>query len=120
MRRFLGLFTRFAWLAICVAALVGALQGYRGKSDWQVEEDLALEMTVLGFPASLLVVIGFMLAGFVLERFGISLRSSSRAEMIATWFIFVLAGCIQWFLVVPYLIRSWRDAHNERSNTEGK
>jgi len=28
--------------------------------------------------------------------------------MIATWIIFAIAGYIQWFLVIPYLIRSWR------------
>ena len=108
MRRFFGLFTRFAWLAICIAALVSALHGYRGKSDWQVEEGLAAEMIVLGFPSSVLVAICFTLFGFVLEKLGIGLPSSSGAEMIATWIIFAIAGYIQWFLVIPYLVRSWR------------
>lgn len=120
MRRFFGLFTRLTWLAICVAALVGALHGYHGRSDWKVEESLASEMIVLGFPASLLVVIGFMLVGFVLERFGTGLPSSSRAEMTVTWSMLLIAGYIQWFLVVPSLIRSWRNAHSRRSNTEVK
>jgi hypothetical protein len=120
MRRFLGLFTRFAWLAICVAALVGALHGYQGRSDWKMEEGLGFEMLVLGFPASLLVVIVFMLIGFVLQMLGTGLPSSSRAEMVATWFILVIAGYIQWFRVVPYLIRSWRNNHSERATTEVK
>ena len=104
----------FAWLAICVAALVGALRGYRGQSDWRREEGLAAEMMVLGFPASLLVAVGFMTVGFVLGIFGTNLPSSSRAEMVMTWIIFVLAGCIQWLVVVPYLIRRLRNAHAVR------
>ena len=117
MRKVIGFALRFAWLAICVAALVGALRGYRGKSDWRMEEGLGAEMIVLGFPASLLVAIGFMAVGFVLERFGISLPSSTRAEMITTWLIFVAGGCIQWFVVVPYLVRRWRNVHTGRTTT---
>lgn len=109
---------RFAWLGICVAALVAALRGYRGASDFMVEEGLALEMMALGFPASLLVWMGFAIVGFTLERFGLSLPSSSRPEMIATWFLFVIAGYVQWFVVVPYLIRSWRNAPRKRADTE--
>jgi hypothetical protein len=82
-----------------------------------MEEGLGSEMMVLGFPASLLVAIGFMAVGFVLERLGISLPSSSRAEMITTWLIFVVGGCIQWFVVVPYLVRRWRNVHTGRTTT---
>jgi len=117
-RWFLGLFARFAWLGICVAALVAALRGYRGASDFMVEEALALQMMALGFPSSLVVWIGFVVVGFTLERFGLSLPSSSRPEMIATWFLLVIAGYTQWFVVVPHLIRSWRNAHSKRANTE--
>ena len=120
MRKFLGLSARFAWLAICVLALVGALRGYQGKSDWKIEEDLLLTVTVLGFPASLLVVIGFMGIGFLLQQFGISLPPPSRADMITTWFILVIAGYIQWFLVVPHLIRSWRNPNSEKPNAQAK
>jgi hypothetical protein len=118
MRKFLGLFARLGWLALCVIALVSALHAYRGKSDWQVEEGLAAEMMVLAFPSSFLVVIGFMTIGFVLERFGVGLPSPSPAEMVATWFIFVIAGYFQWFLVIPYLIRRWRSVRIAGANSE--
>jgi hypothetical protein len=98
--------------------LVGALHGYQGKPDWKVEEGLAVEMMALGFPVSLLLMLGLMLVGSVLERLGTSLPASSLTEMIVTWFVVVVVGYVQWFLVVPYLIRSWRDAHSKRANTE--
>jgi hypothetical protein len=118
MKRFLGLFTRFVWLTICVVALIGALRGYQGKSDWKMEEGLAFEMLVLGFPVSLLVALGFVTVGLLLQQFGISLPSSSRAEMITTWLIFVIAGCIQWFIALPYLIRRWRSTRTGRSTRD--
>ena len=108
MRKFLSLFLRIAWLAICIAVLMAALRGYRGNSDWQVEEGLFAEMIALGFPSSLLVMGGLMVAGFVFQRFGTNLPSPSQHEMIACWFAFVAVGCIQWFLIVPYLFRRWR------------
>ena len=52
---------------------MAALRGYRGNSDWQVEEGLFAEMIVLGFPSSLLVMGGLMVAGFVFQRFGTNL-----------------------------------------------
>jgi hypothetical protein len=87
---------------------MAALRGYRGNSDWQVEEGLFAEMIALGFPSSLLVMGGLMVAGFVFQRFGTNLPSPSQHEMIACWFAFVAVGCIQWFLIVPYLFRRWR------------
>jgi hypothetical protein len=117
-RGFLGLFVRFVWVGICVAALVAALRGYRSASDFMVEEALALQMMALGFPASLVVWISFVVVGFTLDRFGLSLPSSSRPEMIATRFTFATAGYIQWFVVVPYLIRLWRNARSKKANTE--
>jgi hypothetical protein len=91
---------------------------YRGKSDWQIEEGLGFQMMVLAFPASLLVWIAFMLTGIVLEAFGSSLPSPSRAETVTTWLIFVIAGCAQWFLVVPYLVRAWRNNQGKRDATD--
>jgi hypothetical protein len=120
MRRFLGLFMRFAWLAVCIVALFGALRGYEGKSDWKMEEGLASEMMILGFPASLLVALCFMAVGFLLQQFGlgVSLPFASRVEMITTWLIFLIVGYIQWFLILPYLIRRWRNARKVRSTPD--
>jgi hypothetical protein len=117
-RWFLGLLMRSAWLGICVTWLVAALHGYRGASDFMVEEALALQMMAVAFPASIAVWIGFAVVGFTLERFGLSLPSSSRPEMIATWLLFAIAGYIQWFVVVPYLIRFLRNARSKRATTE--
>jgi hypothetical protein len=51
MKKPLGVLVRIAWVVICLVALVNALKGYRGTSDWQMEEGLAFQMIVLSFPA---------------------------------------------------------------------
>jgi len=96
------------WLTTCVVALLFAHRGYQGSSDWKLEEALAFEMVVLSFPSSLLVVAVVILVGIGLGLFGLTLPPSSRPEMIAVWLLFVVAGYIQWFVVVPRLVRRLR------------
>ena len=92
------------WVALCLLALIEARQGYRGASDWQMEEGLAFEMMVLSFPSSFVVAIGLASTGAILGLFGVALPPSSRLEMTSTWFLFVAAGYVQWFVVVPKLL----------------
>jgi hypothetical protein len=70
-------------------------------------------MIALSFPVSLLVAAGMMLTGAVLGLFGLALPASSRSEMTATWFLFVIAGYIQWFVVVRWLLQR-RQSHREK------
>ena len=94
---------RLAWLAICLTALIDAREVYQGRSDWKTEQYLAFAMMVLSFPASYLVVGGLILAGAALGPVGLGLPPSSKVEMTATWLLFVVAGYIQWFIVLPRL-----------------
>jgi hypothetical protein len=105
MRKALGLLVRIAWLAICIMTLVSAYKGYQGTSDWQMEEGLAFQMMVLAFPASFLVAVGFVLTGAILGLFGLALPASSKLEMTTTWFLFVVAGYPQWFILLPRYLR---------------
>jgi hypothetical protein len=97
------------WLATCLTAVVFANKGYQGPSDWKLEEGLAFEMMALSFPSSFLVVAAVILAGIGLRIFGRALPASSRSEMTATWLLFVAAGYVQWFVVVPRLLARWRE-----------
>jgi hypothetical protein len=101
VKKIIWIVAQIVWLAICLLALIEAGQGYRGTSDWQVEEGLAFEMMVLSFPCSLLVTIGLVSTGAILGLFGLALPASSRLEMIGTWLLFVVAGYGQWFILLP-------------------
>jgi hypothetical protein len=110
VRKIIWILAQVLWLAICLAALMEAYKSYRGISDWQVEEGLGFEMMVLSFPASFVVVAGFMLTGMLLGLFGLALPASSKPEMIATFVFFVTAGYIQWFLVAPRIPKWWKNS----------
>ena len=105
MKKALGVLVRIAWVAICIIALVNAHKGYRGTSDWQMEEWLAFQMLVLSFPSSFVVAVGLALTGAMLGLFGLALPSSSKVEMTATWFLFVVAGYAQWFILLPSFLK---------------
>ena len=105
MKKALGVLVRIAWVGICVIALVNAPKGYRGTSDWQIEEGLAFQMMVLSFPSSIVVAVELVLTGAVLGLFGLALPSSSKVEMTATWFLFVVAGYTQWFILLPSFLK---------------
>jgi hypothetical protein len=108
VRRIARILVRMIWLATCLIVLAYAYKGYHGPSDWKLEEGLAFEMIALSFPASLLIVAALVLAGAGLGLFGLALPASSRPEMTVTWFLFVVAGYVQWFVVVPRLLRRWQ------------
>jgi len=114
VRKIIWILAQVLWLAICLAALIDANKSYRGTSDWQVEEGLGFEMIVLSFPASFVVVAGFMLTGMLLGFFGLALPPSSKPEMIATWIFFVVTGYIQWFLVLPRIPGWWKNSQQKR------
>ena len=113
MKRAIWLIAKIVWLGLCVVALVEAYRGYRGPSDWQVEEGLGFEVILLSFPASMLVVLAFIATGMGLGHFGLALPAPSKPEMIATWFLFVVASYVQWFIVVPGIPRAWKTWINE-------
>jgi hypothetical protein len=109
VRRIAGILVRLIWLATYLTALAFAYNGYQGPSDWKLEEGLAFEMMALSFPSSFLVVVAVILVGIGLGLFGLALPASSRPEMTATWLLFAAAGYVQWFVVVPRLLRRWRE-----------
>jgi hypothetical protein len=101
VKKTLWIVVQIIWVALCLLALTEAHQGYQAGSDWRVEEGLAFEMLVLSFPSSFVVAVGLALAGAVLGLFGLALPASSRLEMSCTWLLFVVAGYVQWFVLVP-------------------
>jgi hypothetical protein len=105
MKKALGVVVRIAWVATCILVLVNAHKGYRGTSDWQMEEGLAFQMLVLSFPSSFVVAVGLTLTGAMLGLFGLALPSPSKVEMTATWFLFVVAGYAQWFILLPSFLK---------------
>jgi hypothetical protein len=72
-----------------------------------MEEGLAFEMMVLSFPSSFLVAVGLALTGAIFGLFGLALPASSKLEMTTTWFLCIVAGYAQWFILSPRFLRRW-------------
>ena len=113
MKKALGVLVRIAWVAICIVALVNAHKGFRATSDWQMEEALAFQMLVLSFPSSFVFALGLALTGAILSPFGLALPSSSKVEMTATWFFFVVAGYAQWIILLPNFLKRTRRTESQ-------
>jgi hypothetical protein len=109
---------RLAWLAVCLTALIGALKAYQGKSDWEMEEGLVWEMTVLSFPASFFLAAGLALTGALLGTVGLALPPPSKPEMTAVWLLFVVAGYAQWFVILPRVLRQRQKRRAAEEHTD--
>lgn len=107
MKKTLWAVAQIIWVAIGVLALIEARQGYRGASDFQMDEGLAFEMMVLSFPSSFAVAIGLASTGAILGLFGLALPAPSRLEMNCIWFLFVLAGYIHSCWLVTFSGSFW-------------
>ena len=90
--------------------LVGRAEGRRLNARYRGKD---YATNVLSFPASLVVVVGFMVVGIIVGFIGLALPASSKPEMFVTWLFFVAAGYIQWFVVFPKL---WRWSRNRRKH----
>jgi hypothetical protein len=77
-----------------------------------MEEGLAFEMMALSFPSSFAVAIGLTSTGAILALFGLALPAPRRLEMTCTCFLFVVAGYVQWFVLVPTFLARRKRTRN--------
>jgi len=60
-----------------------------------------------GHSTTFLVAVGLALTGAILGLFGLALPASSKREMTTTWSLFMVAGYVQWFILLPRFLRRW-------------
>ncbi len=94
------------WLTIMITALVDVLR--------HIEENPASAiligwfMIVAGFPLSFLGLI--CCAGFAVVAQGINDGVVSiRVYAFISWVIMSAFGYLQWFVIIPFLIKSWKE-----------
>jgi hypothetical protein len=97
---------RLAWLTLCLAAFALYTATYNQTTHRDNDIVLAYIFFALGFPASLLAawaIGGIAYTAFHL--FGLTVLPNGRAGMLVTSVLLVLAGYVQWFILLP---RLWR------------
>lgn len=97
------------WIALALLLLAVTLSLFDGSPKSDVEILLGYGLLVLTFPVGLLlaVVEGFV-GRAVFSLAGIA-ATTSFAGLIFTWATYCIAGYLQWFVFLPWLVRKlWR------------
>ena len=103
--RAVALILKVIWVAMAIAWLVLALRADHPEASGAL---LVGPLTLLGFPTSYAAT--WLIAGtsFLLDYVNVPL--TGKAAMFATWLALATAGYLQWFHLLPLLLRSRKRA----------
>src|SRR3954466_6603178 len=82
------------WLVILAVA-----EFRQGLKPTALDFAIAIAMQVLSFPANILVALGIGVSRVNPDFWG------TRAGTATGWALFFLAGFVQWFVVLPWIVR---------------
>jgi hypothetical protein len=100
--------TKVAWLIAAATVYAATLAAFDGKPNSDAEDLLGWGMLVLSFPASILYAAAFsLMAEWLLSQFG-TVVSTSYTSMTVSWMAMLALGYVQWFVLMPKLIRKWK------------
>lgn len=107
---------KVGWLSMATGVLVFTFYLYDGTPiTHDAELILLYGMLALSFPASQLVALILGSVGYIAEKWGVDLSiPMSYMTLAVEWLIFLGAGYLQWFVLLPWLWRKWksRRAHS--------
>ena len=101
---------KVVWVLCSVAVLVVTLVRYAPNTESDIGIFLVYGMLFLAFPVSLLVAGLFALLVLLQEQLGVPLLDligSNYVSFTVMWLTFVVAGYLQWFVLLPWLWRKW-------------
>src|SRR2546427_11277825 len=94
------------WGAIALLLLLVGLRGYAIVGNGEPLIIPSLAMALLSFPSSVLCILFISFTEKLLWDVWPSMSfERGVVDWLATWFVFFLAGSIQWFVIVPLLRR---------------
>jgi hypothetical protein len=88
------------WMIACISLLVHTLllRNAPPRAFGDAEEVEELSMVILSFPASL---VGFL----PFRGLGPNYLENDPRSIVLGWLIFFVTGCLQWFVLVPVVVR---------------
>jgi len=99
------------WLLACVAVLAWQFVACGQQSNPTLRGECSLLaggiMVVLSLPSGLLWLWLVGGAGYVLAQFGIEI-GAAYSMAVVVWLGFVVVGYLQWFMLLPWIIRKVR------------
>lgn len=106
--------SRTMWVALTACVLFVTLYGFDGKQNSDIGVFLAWMMVGLTAPLGLLVPLVHV---GLYEAFLLSIPTS-YLSLSLDWLGFFVLGYLQWFKLVPFLIRRWKGRMSaDRSTT---
>lgn len=99
------------WTVACVLVLAVTLYAGSQKEGSDIGIFLIGCMTVLAFPASILVSGVMALVIWLEEGTGVRVLdvvTSNDIGFALLWLAYFVAGYLQWFLLLPWLWRKWK------------
>jgi hypothetical protein len=103
VKRVLVITLTIIWVAICIVILIVGLRGVRSPGDPGVFI-FYHAMRIIGFPLGL-VASFLMIVAFMLVEFFSGSALSPGIQVWTMWLVVGIVGYLQWFRVVPWLVR---------------
>ena len=101
-----------AWLIACALVLVGFVLC---RGDGEAQDFLTWTMQVLSFPLGLLAIPLVILTGFLAQMISpLGSLLTRFGDYVMVWFWLFVLGLIQWFLIVPGIVKLVRPLFVER------
>ncbi len=115
----LTLAAKVGWLLLATGVFLFSLWIYDGTSATQdAELILAYGMLTLSFPASQVVLLILGAIGYLAETWGGSFSiPMNYLTLVLEWLVFLGAGYMQWFVLLPWLWRKWKMRQIKTKNT---
>lgn len=94
---------KVAWLVACVFILIGFVVC---RGNVEAQDFLMLTMQVLSFPLGLLAMPLIIVTGFLAQMISpLGSLLTTFGDYVMVWFWFFVLGFIQWFLIVPGIVK---------------
>jgi hypothetical protein len=105
--------SKAGWLFLTIGALAFTYLKIDDNQNRDLDLVLAWIMILLCFPASLVGILVNATFGFIAQDIVTTMPRS--VHVFTTWLIFFVFGYLQWFVLLPHLVRKWRNRPQGRS-----
>lgn len=104
---------KIAWFVLCILVLMVTVYFADVESGRDIDVFLIWSMMVLSFPASWVIILLYAGVTYLLySTFSVTLEADSDymfySYLFLTWAAFFVVGYLQWFNLLPWLIRKYR------------
>lgn len=95
------------WIGLSLIVLFVTLYAFDGKPNSDIGNFLAGSMLCLSFPASYIFSLLYTGILIVLDKYFSIIMTTSYISLIADWLAFFILGYVQWFKLVPFIIKKY-------------